>query len=473
MRKNLILLLFFIGVNIGHAQIPDSLIKVISGERSPEMRLQLWAQLAFTYAKSSNDSGYAFAISNLLTTAFATHNDTLLGEVYVFLGSNAEDKGDFDHALEYLFKALQIAENINYRFDISQAAEQIAVVYKQLKNSKEALRFLRKAEKFVLVDEIKNSMLPRAIYANTAEIYLSDRDLDSALVYTQKANAVTKKESDEFGYSRVLLDFGQVYSLKGDNDLAETYFKKGIAFCDSAGENLNLVSTLYEYSNHFLRNNNPEQAKIYALRSLAEHNEFRKKAGTLSIEITHILSKVYRDLKQFDSAYFYASLNSIHRDSVFNERRLNSIQDLTFAQKVHEVEAQKLKEDEKIQAKNLLQNISIGIALITFLVVFLLMSHTTIFNSKLINFFSIIGLLLVFEFINLLLHPFLEEKTHHSPVLMFLLLVAIAALIVPLHHKLEKWVVRKMTEKNNRIRLAAAKKIIEVHEFKEKMSSDK
>jgi len=40
-------------------------------------------------------------------------------------------------------------------------------------------------------------------------------------------------------------------------------------------------------------------------------------------------------------------------------------------------------------------------------------------------------------------------------------LVCIAALFVPLHHRLEKWIKEKMIEKNKAIRLAAAKKTIE------------
>jgi hypothetical protein len=76
-------------------------------------------------------------------------------------------------------------------------------------------------------------------------------------------------------------------------------------------------------------------------------------------------------------------------------------------------------------------------------------------------FFGVIALLIVFEFLNLLLHPFLEKVTHHSPVLMLLALVCIAALLVPLHHKLEKWATTKLVEKNKQIRLASAKKTIE------------
>jgi amino acid transporter len=89
------------------------------------------------------------------------------------------------------------------------------------------------------------------------------------------------------------------------------------------------------------------------------------------------------------------------------------------------------------------------------------LSRSFITNTKLIKFLGVIALLIVFEFLNLLLHPFLERITNHSPVLMLLGLVCIAALLVPLHHKLEKWTPTKLVEKNKQIRLVAAKKIIQ------------
>jgi len=41
------------------------------------------------------------------------------------------------------------------------------------------------------------------------------------------------------------------------------------------------------------------------------------------------------------------------------------------------------------------------------------------------------------------------------------------ALLVPLHHKVEKWATAKLVEKNKKIRLAAAKKTIEQLEKKQ------
>jgi hypothetical protein len=57
---------------------------------------------------------------------------------------------------------------------------------------------------------------------------------------------------------------------------------------------------------------------------------------------------------------------------------------------------------------------------------------------------GILGLLLLFEFISLLLHPYIEKLTNETPVFMVLLLVAIASILVPMHHRLERWMKGKL-----------------------------
>ena len=99
--------------------------------------------------------------------------------------------------------------------------------------------------------------------------------------------------------------------------------------------------------------------------------------------------------------------------------------------------------------------------IISFVMLFLLISHSFIANARIIEFMGSVALLLIFEFISLVLHPFLQIITYHSAVWMLVALVSIAALLVPLHHKVEKWAVTRLVAKNNAIRLTAAKKIIE------------
>ena len=171
-------------------------------------------------------------------------------------------------------------------------------------------------------------------------------------------------------------------------------------------------------------------------------------------------------LHQTDSAYYYSRMEAKLNTEIFSQNNVNKIQALAFNEQIRVMEdaAKKLAETE--QRRQNIQFALIALGIITFIILFLLLSRSIITNTKLIEFLGVIALLIVFEFLNLLLHPFLERVTHHSPMLMLLALVCIAALLVPLHHRLEKWATAKLVEKNKQIRLAAAKKTIEQLERK-------
>ena len=90
----------------------------------------------------------------------------------------------------------------------------------------------------------------------------------------------------------------------------------------------------------------------------------------------------------------------------------------------------------------------IALGLVVFIMLFLLLSRSVIVNTRMIEIVGVIGSLIVFEFINLVIHPYLVNFTNDSPLLMLLILVLIAAVIVPMHHKLEQWVKHRLVEKN-------------------------
>jgi hypothetical protein len=149
------------------------------------------------------------------------------------------------------------------------------------------------------------------------------------------------------------------------------------------------------------------------------------------------------------------------KDSLYSMDKTRNMEAMSFREQMRQQElaAEKIKAiDER---KQNIQFALIAFGIISFIIIFLLLSRSLITNTKMIEFLGVVALLIVFEFLNLLLHPFLERVTNHSPVLMLLALVCIAALLVPLHHKVEKWATAKLVEKNKQIRLAAAKKTIE------------
>jgi hypothetical protein len=161
-----------------------------------------------------------------------------------------------------------------------------------------------------------------------------------------------------------------------------------------------------------------------------------------------------------DSLNKYFRLAMTAKDSVYNIEKTQNLQTISFREQIRQQEIENEKAKAEEERKTNIEYAAIAIGLIVFISFFLLLSRSIIVNEKWIRFLGVLGLLAVFEFINLFIHPYLGAVTHHSPVLMLLALMAIAALLVPLHHKVEHWLTHKMIAKNKRIRLAAAKKIV-------------
>jgi hypothetical protein len=180
----------------------------------------------------------------------------------------------------------------------------------------------------------------------------------------------------------------------------------------------------------------------------------------MSVKPAKMLADIYRKTN-CDSTMKYANIYTIANDSVFSNKINQQIHVMTFDERLRQQESAAEKIKEQKQRKQNIQYALLGFGIITFVILFLSLSRSIITNPKLIEFLGVVALLVVFEFLNLLLGPVLERITNHCPLLMLLAMVCVAALLVPLHSKLEKWSTAKLIEKNKTIRLAAAKRTIE------------
>ena len=157
------------------------------------------------------------------------------------------------------------------------------------------------------------------------------------------------------------------------------------------------------------------------------------------------LSSIYRKTGRPDSALFFMTMAMTAKDSLNSQENQKKIQMLTFTENLRQMEiAEQKKKDAETRKRNLeLSGIAIFIPL--FLLVVLLMGRKKV-KSRTIEFLGILGLLFLFEFIVLLVHPYIGHWTHESPIWMLLILAAIAAVLVPLHHRSESWIKKKLSE---------------------------
>ncbi len=286
-------------------------------------------------------------------------------------------------------------------------------------------------------------------------------------MYAQKDYELSIRNKYFSFFSYTLSNLGEIHSKLGKPVLAITYYDMAI----EEGTKINSAKMLnWAYTSkaqYFHERNKPDSAVIYARKAVAsvENSAFTN----YSIRPAKLLLDIYENTNS-DSAVKYFKIYEAISDSVYSTKIIQQTGLLTFE---NEIRQQELATDElraEKERKLNLQYALLSIGIITFVVLFLLLSRRIITNTKLIRFLGILALLIVFEFLNLFLHPYLERITHHKPVYMLLGMVCIAALLIPVHHRLEKWAINRLVEKNKQARLMAAKKTIEELENKANIS---
>jgi len=461
MRKiTFIVALFAIITGFSQNRHTDSLLRQLSVTKNPLDSFSIIVKLSESNFVLGGGEADEATATRLLLLAQKLKNDSLLAISYNWIGSYFTfTKGDNTTALEYYFKALPLAEKAKDRRRISSLYFDIALVYFTLQNKEEAVNNLRKG-----YENLPDPSSPMHLFMlmqyqrGMAEYCLLSRQNDSALYYTQQLSATSLKlNSLAFQYGALYLG-ARVYMQLGDKDMAEVYFKKAVAMTpliESSSGRLNF----YEIYIPFLLNNGNAYGARNQAKQLMELG-LRDNNNNIKLAAAGLLRQAFDSLHRTDSAYYYAKIKDALNDSIFNRNNTNKIQAMEFNEQLRMIEDNAKKTAEALQRKQNIQYALITLGIILFVILFLFLSRTIIVNERLISFLTILGLLIIFEFINLLIHPWLAHFTHESPIWMLLILVLIAALLIPLHHRLEHWIKGRMIEKNKAIRLAAAKRTI-------------
>jgi tetratricopeptide (TPR) repeat protein len=452
-------LLFFISSVSSQTYIDlDSARKLAQLSETPEKKFRGMRTLdRFYYTTGLFDSSELLQ-KEMFAIAKELKSDSLMIIVYRAIGNRYVVKTDYNFSLINYAKGLEYAANDEQRR--AGLYLNMAYVYIATGNNEVALDYIQKGRVIGQANEnlFFENMLSGMICNNQGKP-------DSALFFFRQAENLPVKISDALLQSVFLQQTARAYELKGDAELAEAWYKKAMDFCKDKFLPMSIIRTGNAYCNFLMNKGNYEQAKQMALEDM----DVAKKAGINEgiSTVADVLRKIYAQANNRDSAFYYAEIQITYQDSVSNQKRIAEFQNITFTQQLRDIDEQeKLKQDAQ-QRKQNLQFVSIALGIVILVILFLLLSRSVIVNAKWVSFFGVMGLLVIFEFLNLLLHPRLEKITGHSPFLMLAALVVIAAILIPLHHRMEKWAKKTLVEKNKQIRLAAAKKTIEKLEGEE------
>jgi|694.fasta_scaffold93705_2 tetratricopeptide (TPR) repeat protein len=441
---------------------------ILSQNKKDTTTLKAMDSLSGWYGNAQTDTGVYYLVK-MKELAIELNEKKYIIWALIRTAQEKLTQGKTTEALEEQYIALGLAEELNDSVLISASYNTIGNSHKEYGDYAKSLFFYRKAYKIAM--ECRSQMHLDYAAMNLGYAYCQLNQLDSALYFEQQAYALSINRR---GSSSPAIEnnLGNIQYKYGNYAIAKAYYQTSLnkSLLERNGflGNRSIVNSYLGLANCFKSFNNLDSAIYHAKKALQVSEKITYLKGKR--DVSKLLSELFQNKVQIDSAYYYQSMYITTNDSLYNRDKSSSIESLTFEQNLKEQQQQSELQRQKEERSHNIQMAITAIGILTIIILFLLLSRSILVSHKVVEFLSIVVLLMVFEFINLLIHPFLEKVTNHSPALMLLALVAIASLIVPLHHKLEHWSINKLVEKNKAIRLANAKKTIEELEASGKMT---
>ena len=292
----------------------------------------------------------------------------------------------------YIEKALFLSDSLNLENYFIRAKEIMYGYYTVLvKNSDSTMKFLN--ENPDLTETWKNIGMPY-YYMNIGSVYQYAGKWDSAVYYLQLAQPGYEKHFNDKNRQELYTEIAKCYSLL----------------------------------------QKPEQAILYYEKALALNKQINSFAN--AITYSDALSALYGQIDDYKKAFYYSRQGVVLKDSlqtIANQRDIALIE-LTNEEKRHERELEAIAAQKLVKRNLQYMAITVFITVIFFFLIVLGMFPISKVTIKLLGYFAFISL---FEFIVLLIDPFLHHLTHGQPLQIWLIKIVLIAMLVPLQHFLE------------------------------------
>jgi hypothetical protein len=452
MKKLLFILLTIVYSHPLAAQsIEDSLLQVINTAKEDSTKID--AINAFSFGYYSPDTSFLYA-RKIVAAGDAMHNTLVTAMGMAKMATSYLRVQDDTRLLETALVALKMSEPYNNPVVMATIYDIIGAGYR--------LNPLKEIEYELKAIDIIEHNPPNRFYViildNYAEDMLQDGQLQKALQYSQRAYEMSLLYSKFEATTFINRSMADINLALGNRELAKTYCNLNLA--DARQKHYSkLYYFAYNGLGHYFEQTNQNDSAAYYYRLSLQYAKNSTGVGQY-IKPSLWLYNYYKTRREEDSAVKYVDLYLSATDSIANLKKAIQVQNIAFEEDLRQQSIKQEKEAVTLSRRHNLQLAVLAIGILFAVILFLLLSRSVIVSHKLVSFLSILLLLVLFEFVSLLVHPFLVSVTHDSPVLMLLALVLIAALLVPLHHRLEKWATHQLVEKNKQVRLRAAKRTI-------------
>jgi len=416
----------------------DSLNKLLATEETDSNRVRLLWQMARDISVYNPDSALTLSFQAL---SLAQNINYVEGESRSLgVMSNTFIKiGNYPRALELNIQKLKLEEKRNNPRNLGSVLMNIGVVYILQEEYRKAMEYLFKADSVIRKFNVEDLKYYSAL--NIGDVYNRLDISDSAFSYFSTSLQLAREIDDGDLIGTSMTGLGHSHLKLGNYKESLINYQTGIGYLQAADDDEILceatlgLANLYEHINRF------DSASYYANMSLS----IAKKDGFLSkeLEAAEFLTDHFKKVRSIDSAFAYVSYVRGLNDSVNSKSKIRESQVISSNEQLRQLQ---LEEDRKRAQKERLKQLQmllIGIFIPAFFLITLLFSRINV-HVRFIRLLGILSLLFLFEYLTLLLHPTVADLTNHTPVYEIMIFVLLAAILIPLHHRLEHWLINKL-----------------------------
>ncbi|MDB5191145.1 MAG: tetratricopeptide repeat protein [Segetibacter sp.] len=441
MRKGLITIFVLMSSFLSYARIGeiDSLKQLLSTEKVDSNKVRYLWNMAAAYQIYKPDTSMRLAEQALSLSRKINYPE---GESKSLnqLANAFNRVGNFSKALDYYIQKLRIDEKRKDQRDLASSYINIATAYSQQGEYAKALSYAILADSLIIYKKIKGLRFYNLL--NIGDIYEKYNKLDSALRFTNRAYEVAVKSGNENHIGASLTNMANICLKNGSTDLAILNYRKGLPYLERTNDEEFICENALGFARAFQKKGIMDSSLFYARKSY----NIAVKDGFLSrvLEASIFLKDYFKNKNIIDSAYQYQEQMILIKDTINSSQRIRAAQIISMDEQQRQKELNELRMQDKAETNKRLQFLGIGVLIPLIFLLWMYYTRQKV-KPRRVEILGVVSLLLLFECISLLLHPFVVEMTFHIPILELLVFAVIATLLSRTHHKFEKWVVSHLT----------------------------
>lgn len=200
-----------------------------------------------------------------------------LRETYNYKGNIYEKENDYDTALSYYSKALQLNFQLKDKQAIAGSHYSLGICYYSIGKYEVALQNFRKSNE--LNNEIGNKKGLALTYIEIGNVFWDQGNFDDALDNYLKGSALYESLGDMEGIANAYFNIGYVHLYQGDNKKALDFFSRELEIADQANSKNEIANAYNGLGDVFEKTGNYEEAVKSHTKSLKLRQEIKDSSG--------------------------------------------------------------------------------------------------------------------------------------------------------------------------------------------------